>query len=32
VLIAGKGHEQQQESQGVTIAFSDEAIVQSVGI
>ncbi len=32
VLIAGKGHEQQQESAGVKIAFSDEAIVQSVRI
>ena len=32
VLIAGKGHEQQQESQGVKLAFSDEAIVQSVRI
>jgi UDP-N-acetylmuramoyl-L-alanyl-D-glutamate--2,6-diaminopimelate ligase len=32
VLIAGKGHEQAQESGGATIAFSDEAIVQGVRI
>jgi UDP-N-acetylmuramoyl-L-alanyl-D-glutamate--2,6-diaminopimelate ligase len=32
VLIAGKGHERQQESAGVKTAFSDEAIVQSVRI
>jgi UDP-N-acetylmuramoyl-L-alanyl-D-glutamate--2,6-diaminopimelate ligase len=32
VLIAGKGHEQEQVSAGATIAFSDEAIVQSVRI
>ena len=32
VLIAGKGHEQQQETAGDTIAFSDEAIVQGVRI
>ena len=30
VLIAGKGHEQSQESDGVQRPFSDEAIVQSV--
>src|SRR5450432_1089524 len=30
VLIAGKGHEQSQESAGVRVAFSDEAIVQRV--
>ncbi len=32
VLIAGKGHEQEQEAAGATIAFSDEAIVQGVRI
>lgn len=32
VLIAGKGHEQQQETAGASIAFSDEAIVQGVRI
>ncbi|MET0792659.1 MAG: UDP-N-acetylmuramyl-tripeptide synthetase [Polyangiaceae bacterium] len=32
LLIAGKGHEQEQEAAGTTIAFSDEAIVQSVRI
>ena len=32
VLIAGKGHERQQESAGVQMPFSDEAIVQSVRI
>jgi len=30
VLIAGKGHEQSQESAGVRTPFSDEAIVQRV--
>ncbi|HKO53175.1 MAG TPA: UDP-N-acetylmuramyl-tripeptide synthetase [Polyangiaceae bacterium] len=32
LVIAGKGHEREQESAGVQIAFSDEAIVQSVQI
>jgi UDP-N-acetylmuramoyl-L-alanyl-D-glutamate--2,6-diaminopimelate ligase len=32
VLIAGKGHELQQEAAGVQMPFSDEAIVQSVRI
>lgn len=32
VLIAGKGHESTQEAAGTQIAFSDEAIVQSVRI
>ena len=32
VLIAGKGHERQQESAGVQMPFSDEAIVRSVRI
>ena len=32
LLIAGKGHELEQETAGVQIAFSDEAIVQSVHI
>ncbi|MES1173530.1 MAG: UDP-N-acetylmuramyl-tripeptide synthetase [Myxococcales bacterium] len=32
LLIAGKGHEQDQESGGTRVAFSDEAIVQSVRI
>ena len=32
VLIAGKGHELQQETAGVKIAFSDEAIVRAVHI
>jgi UDP-N-acetylmuramoyl-L-alanyl-D-glutamate--2,6-diaminopimelate ligase len=32
VLIAGKGHEREQEAAGTTIAFSDEAIVHSVPI
>lgn len=30
IVIAGKGHEQSQESAGVSTPFSDEAIVQSV--
>jgi UDP-N-acetylmuramoyl-L-alanyl-D-glutamate--2,6-diaminopimelate ligase len=30
VLIAGKGHEQSQETAGVRVAFSDEAVVQRV--
>ena len=30
VLIAGKGHEQSQETAGVKVAFSDEAIVRRV--
>ena len=32
LLIAGKGHELVQETAGVRIAFSDEAIVRSVQI
>jgi len=32
VLIAGKGHELSQETSGVQIAFSDEAIVRGVHI
>jgi len=32
LVIAGKGHELQQDAGGVQIAFSDEAIVQSVPI
>ncbi len=32
LLIAGKGHELEQETAGVQIAFSDEAIVRSVQI
>ncbi|MEI9949841.1 MAG: UDP-N-acetylmuramyl-tripeptide synthetase [Pseudomonadota bacterium] len=32
LLIAGKGHEAEQETAGVRIAFSDEAIVRSVQI
>jgi len=32
LLIAGKGHELEQDSAGVQIAFSDEAIVRSVHI
>jgi UDP-N-acetylmuramoyl-L-alanyl-D-glutamate--2,6-diaminopimelate ligase len=32
LLIAGKGHERAQETAGVQIAFSDEAIVRSVHI
>jgi UDP-N-acetylmuramoyl-L-alanyl-D-glutamate--2,6-diaminopimelate ligase len=32
LVIAGKGHELEQETAGVQIAFSDEAIVQSVQI
>jgi len=30
IVIAGKGHEREQDSNGVQVAFSDEAIVQSV--
>jgi len=32
IVIAGKGHERAQETAGVQVAFSDEAIVQSVRI
>ena len=32
LLIAGKGHEREQEAAGFKTAFSDEAIVQSVRI
>ena len=32
LLIAGKGHELEQESAGAKVAFSDEAIVRSVQI